>query len=190
MVNLKYYAFYKPFGYLSQFSDADNNPGLGQLLDLPKDIYPIGRLDKDSEGLLLLSNDKSFNFKLLNPENNHKRTYWVQVDRVITSAAVEQLEQGVFIKVGKGKYRTKPCSVKTINVSEIPERQPPVRFRKNVPTSWIEIELTEGKNRQVRKMCASVGFPCLRLIRISIGRFRLEELTPKKLQSIKKGDIL
>ena len=155
----KYYLFYKPFGYLSQFSDEDNNPGLGQILNVEKDIYPVGRLDKDSEGLLILTNDKILNNKLLNPRFEHQRTYAVQVDREITQEAIEQLEKGVDIKLGKTNYHTLPAEAQVIKEPILPERDPPVRFRLNVPTSWVEIKLIEGKNRQVRKMCAAVGFP-------------------------------
>lgn len=190
MPNYKYYAFYKPYGYLSQFSDEDGNPGLNQILTIEKDIYPIGRLDKDSEGLLLLSNDKKLNFKLLNPKENHKRTYFVQVDRTITQEAIELLKQGVEIKVGKSKYHTKKCDASIIETPKLPERNPPVRFRKNVSTSWISITLTEGKNRQVRKMCAAVGFPCLRLVRVSIENLKLEGHEVGGLKEIKLREIL
>jgi len=185
-IDFRYFIFYKPFGYLSQFTDEDGNPGLSKLIDLPKDIYPIGRLDKDSEGLLLLSNDKKLNFKLLNPENNHNRTYWVQVDTVVTTEAILALENGVSIKVGKTQHQTKPCVAKVIDTPTLPDREPPVRFRKNVPTSWIEITLTEGKNRQVRKMCAAVGFPCLRLVRVSIERLELQNMKVGQLREVKK----
>ncbi|MDE0771349.1 MAG: pseudouridine synthase [Salibacteraceae bacterium] len=185
-IDFRYFIFYKPFGYLSQFTDEDGNPGLSKLIDLPKDIYPIGRLDKDSEGLLLLSNDKKLNFKLLNPENNHNRTYWVQVDTVVTTEAILALENGVSIKVGKTQHQTKPCVAKVIDTPALPDREPPVRFRKNVPTSWIEITLTEGKNRQVRKMCAAVGFPCLRLVRVSIERLELQNMKVGQLREVKK----
>ena len=185
-IDFRYFIFYKPFGYLSQFTDEDGNPGLAKLIDVPKDIYPIGRLDKDSEGLLLLSNDKKLNFRLLNPDNNHNRTYWVQVDTVVTPKAIAALENGVVIKVGKTEHQTKPCVAKIIDAPTLPDREPPVRFRKNVPTSWIEITLTEGKNRQVRKMCAAVGFPCLRLVRVSIERLELQNMKVGQLKEVKK----
>lgn len=189
MANLLYYVFYKPFGYLSQFTDEGNNPGLGNILDLPADIYPIGRLDKDSEGLLLLSNDKKLNFSLLNPANGHERTYWVQVDGEINEEAIQKIEQGVSIKVGKSRYLTKPCFAKIIQVPNIPERTPPVRYRKSIPTSWIEITLTEGKNRQVRKMCAAVGYPCLRLIRCKIGEIELADMQIGELKQLTKNQL-
>ena len=185
----KYYLFYKPFGYLSQFSDEDNNPGLGQILNVEKDIYPVGRLDKDSEGLLILTNDKILNNKLLNPRFEHQRTYAVQVDREITQEAIEQLEKGVDIKLGKTKYHTLPAEAQVIKEPILPERDPPVRFRLNVPTSWVEIKLIEGKNRQVRKMCAAVGFPCLRLVRVAIEKLELGDLAPGELKEITHEQI-
>lgn len=187
---LRYYALHKPFGYLSQFSDEGNNPGLGQLLDLPKDVYPVGRLDKDSEGLLLLTNDKSINQRLLSPAHKHKRVYWVQVEHDITKEAIQKLRFGVTIKVGKKSYRTLPAQVEKIqSPKDLPERVPPVRFRKNIPTSWVRIELTEGKNRQVRKMCAQTDFPCLRLIRVSIEGIKLRKLQPGKVQEIQQPEF-
>jgi 23S rRNA pseudouridine2457 synthase len=185
----RYYAFHKPYGYLSQFSDEDGNPGLRKLLNLPKDVYPLGRLDKESEGLLLLTNDKSINKRLLDPKHQHHRTYWVQVDRQITPGAIEQLEKGVEIKVGKSKYITMPAKISEIEEPDLPDRNPPVRFRKSVPTSWIEMTLTEGKNRQVRKMCAAVGFPCLRLIRWKIEELTLENIGQGELVEITAGEF-
>lgn len=174
---------------MSQFSDEDNNPGLGQILNVEKDVYPVGRLDKDSEGLLILTNDKILNNKLLNPRFEHQRTYAVQVDREITQEAIEQLEKGVDIKLGKTKYHTLPAEAQVIAEPNLPERDPPVRFRKNVPTSWIEIKLIEGKNRQVRKMCAAVGFPCLRLVRVAIEKLELGDLAPGEIKEITHEQI-
>lgn len=189
----KYYVLYKPFGFLSQFSDEGGNSGLGQILNVEKDIYPVGRLDKDSEGLLLLTNDKKLNYKLLNPENKHERTYHVQVEKEIKSEAISQLEKGVNIKVGKKRYDTLPAKAKLLegeNSPEFPERNPPVRFRKSIPTSWIEIKLIEGKNRQVRKMCAAVDFPCLRLIRVSIEGLELGNMKVGEIQKIESKDVI
>ncbi|WP_020533901.1 pseudouridine synthase [Flexithrix dorotheae] len=179
----QYFVIYKPYGMLSQFSDDNGRATLGELFSFPKDVYPVGRLDQDSEGLLILTNDKNLNHKLLNPVFKHKRKYWVQVDGAITKQAVEQLANGVEIKVNKSQYRTLPASAMAIETPEkLPERNPPVRFRKNIPTSWLSLELTEGKNRQVRKMTAKVGFPTLRLIRVAIGKFELGSMQP--------GDVL
>lgn len=192
--SLKYYLIYKPFGMMSQFSKEGEKPTLANLkFKFPKDVYPVGRLDHDSEGLLLLTNDKRLNHQLLNPSKHYEKRYWVQVDREITDEAIAELERGVTIKLDK-PYTTTPCKVKRIVApADLPERVPPVRFRLNVPTSWIEIVLTEGKNRQVRKMTAAVGFPTLRLIRCAIGPLRIgmlhpgevRELSNKELQSIK-----
>ena len=190
--NFKYYILYKPFGYLSQFSDEGSNPGLGQILNVEKDIYPVGRLDKDSEGLLLLTNDKKLNYKLLNPENKHERTYFAQVEKEITIEAITQVERGVNIKVGKKRYDTLPAKARILkgeNLPEFPERNPPVRFRKTVPTSWVEIKLIEGKNRQVRKMCAAVNFPCLRLIRVAIESLDLGNMAIGEMREVDSKDI-
>lgn len=194
--NLKYYLIYKPYGMMSQFTKEGDKPTLADLgFAFPKDVYPVGRLDHDSEGLLLLTNDKTLNHHLLNPKNHYQKTYWVQVDREITDSAVVELAKGVVIKLDKA-YLTQPCTVRKIEKpNSLPERVPPVRFRLNVPTSWIEIVLTEGKNRQVRKMTAAVGFPTLRLVRCAIGNLKIgalspgdvRELTDKEVQNLKKG---
>lgn len=166
----KYYALNKPYGVLSQFTrDHPGQSTLADILLVEKDVYPVGRLDKDSEGLLLLTNDKSVNQKLLHPKNKHEKTYWAQVDGQITEYALEQLKNGVNIKHKGNAYHTLPCMAKQIDPpAQLWERKPPIRYRKNIPTSWIEITLHEGKNRQVRRMMAAVGFPVLRLIRASI----------------------
>ena len=161
-------ALHKPFGVLSQFTP--DHPGQRTLSEfhLPPDVYPLGRLDRDSEGLLLLSDEPGLNTRLLDPRNAHPRTYWAQVEGEIDERALALLRSGVVID---GK-RTLPAQAKIIR-PDLPPRDPPIRFRKNVPTSWIELELTEGRNRQVRKMTAVVGFPTLRLIRVRIGHFNL-----------------
>ena len=166
------YKIYKPYGVLSQFTkEHKDHQTLADLHDFPKDVYPIGRLDKDSEGLLLLSNDKTLTDRILNPKNKLAKTYWVQVEGQISSGAVSELKSGVSIKIKTGKYHeTLPCLVKEIDQPSLPERIPPVRFRQSIPTSWASITITEGKNRQVRKMFAKVGFPVLRLVRYSIGQ--------------------
>ncbi len=167
---LSYFILYKPFGYLSQFSGENTDMLLGDLFEFPKDVYPVGRLDKDSEGLLLLTNDNFFKTKLLNPEQEHYKTYWVQVEGSISEEAIKKLSEGLIEIKHQGKsHRVKKAKVKIISDPDLPERDPPIRFRKNVPTSWIEINLSEGKNRQVRKMTAAAGFPTLRLVRVKIG---------------------
>ena len=167
----QYYAIYKPFGMLSQFSRE--HPSHQTLADLSfnfdKDVYPIGRLDKDSEGLLLLSNNRSINHSLLHPNKAHPRSYWVQVEGQITPEALQQLGTGVDITINKKRYNTRPAKVQLLAQTPlIPNRNPPIRYRKNQPTSWINLTLIEGKNRQVRRMTAAVGFPTLRLVRHQI----------------------
>ena len=167
-------AFHKPYGVLSQFtSDGSANRPLAEF-DFPPGVYPVGRLDADSEGLLLLTEEKQLNERLLHPRHGHRRTYWVQVERIPTAEALGNLQKGVVIQ----GERTRPCRAWILDPQpEIAEREPPVRFRKTVPTCWIALELTEGKNRQVRKMTAAVGYPTLRLIRTAIGNFSLGDLT-------------
>ena len=166
-------AFNKPFGVLSQFtSDDSNNRTLGEF-GFPKDIYPIGRLDADSEGLLLLSDEPEWNQKLLQPRHRHEREYWVQIERIPETSALRKLERGVVIAGRK----TLPCRAVILDPQPaVPPRDPAIRFRKTVPTCWLSLKLHEGKNRQVRKMTAAVGHPTLRLIRVRIGRFTLAGL--------------
>jgi 23S rRNA pseudouridine2457 synthase len=161
-------ALNKPFGVLSQFTP--DHPGQRTLSEFhfPKNVYPLGRLDRDSEGLLLLSDEPGLNTKLLDPKNAHARTYWAQVEGEVTEGALQQLCAGVIIEGRK----TLPAKAKKIR-PDIPPRDPPIRHRQNIPTSWIELTLHEGRNRQVRKMTASVGFPTLRLLRVAVGHFHL-----------------
>lgn len=188
-MNLSYYKFYKPYGVLSQFSDEDGNPGLGSLIDLQKDIYPVGRLDKDSEGLLLLTNDNKLKHRLLLPEEGHERTYWVQVEGLITSEAIRKLNNPVLLNFKGTKYLTRNAKASVIDPKDLPERVPPVRFRKQIPTSWLALTLTEGKNRQVRKMTAAVGFPTLRLIRVQFGNVLLGNLKPGQIEPLDKTEL-
>lgn len=167
-------AFHKPYGVLSQFTEEIGSKfrTLAEF-GFPKNVYPLGRLDADSEGLLMLTDEPQLNHKLLHPDFNHKRTYLVQIENIPSIENIEILQKGVSIQ----GYTTLPCFLKQLNSPpEIPERIPPVRFRATIPTSWIELELTEGKNRQVRRMTAAIGHPTLRLIRIKIGDFTLGEL--------------
>lgn len=166
-------AFNKPYGVLSQFTtDGSANRTLAEF-GFPPTVYPLGRLDADSEGLLLLSDEKKLNEQLLHPRNGHKRVYWAQVERVPTREAIEQLQRGVAVR----GEQTRPCRAWMLDPQpSLPERIPPVRFRKTVPSCWMALELTEGKNRQVRKMTAAIGFPTLRLFRVSIGSFHIGEL--------------
>jgi 23S rRNA pseudouridine2457 synthase len=177
----KYFLLYKPFNVLSQFTDEGEKKGLGSVYEFPKDVYPVGRLDADSEGLLILTNDTRLNQKLLNPINGHWRTYQIQVEGTITDEALNKLSKGVVIKIDGKDHYTRPAKARRIDTPELPDRFPPVRFRKTVPDTWIELSLTEGKNRQVRKMTASVGFPTLRLVRVAIGNIRMENPSSGKV---------
>jgi len=169
----QYFIAYKPFGMLTQFSGEEFT--LASLGDFPKEVYPVGRLDKDSEGLLLLTDDKALNHQLLNPRFGHQRTYYVQVEGIPTPEALAQLQQGVTIQVDGMSYRTKPALVKLLDPAPIlPERNPPIRYRASIPDCWLALTLIEGKNRQVRKMTAAVGFPTLRLVRFSIEKITLD----------------
>lgn len=175
----QYILFYKPFRVLTQFSPEGDKENLADYLkDLPKDVYPVGRLDHESEGLLLLTNDNSLKHKLTDPGFQKEKTYWVQVDGDITDEAIAQLKKGVTIKHNGKPYKTQPAFAEKIDEPNVPERNPPVRYRANIPTSWIAITIAEGKNRQVRKMTAAVGFPTLRLIRYSIEELTIENLKP------------
>jgi len=185
-----YYIIYKPFQVLSQFTSTDERLSLKDFFKVAPDVYPVGRLDYDSEGLLILTNDQLLNHRLLNPAFAHEREYWVQVDGDIDEHAVDQLQSGVSISIDGNKYQTKPCKAKKINQPDrLPERNPPIRFRKNIPTSWISLVLQEGKNRQVRKMTAKVGFPTLRLIRHRIAEVTIESLLPGEMNMIDKETI-
>jgi 23S rRNA pseudouridine2457 synthase len=170
-------AFNKPFGVLSQFtSDGSKNRALADF-GFPKNVYPIGRLDADSEGLLLLSDEPEWNAKLLQPRHAHEREYWAQVERIPLPEQLKKLESGVMIEGRK----TLPCRAWMLEPQPIiPPRDPPIRFRKSVPDCWIGLELIEGKNRQVRKMTAAIGHPTLRLMRVRIGNFWLGDLEAGK----------
>ncbi len=178
---------------LSQFSKEGDHPTLADLdFEFNKDIYPVGRLDADSEGLLLLTNDNYFKTKLLDPKYKHKRTYWVQVDGAISIEACHALSNGVPISINGKKHTTLPAKAVLMEEPVIAERSPPIRFRKNIPTSWMCLTLHEGKNRQVRRMTAAVGFPTLRLVRAAIGSIQLRDfpdLVPGKVIELKKSEL-
>lgn len=179
---------------LSQFTKEGNHKTLANLnYSFPKDVYPVGRLDADSEGLLILTNDKMLNHLLLDPKHKHNRTYLAQVEGSFSDDAKKKMEQGVNINVDGKNYKTLPCKVNIIPSPEgggqVGARNPPIRFRKNIPTTWVEINLHEGKNRQVRKMTASVGFPTLRLVRIGIEKISLGKMQPGEVKEFKKEEI-
>ncbi len=185
---LQYYIFYKPYEVLSQFSPEGDKKTLAHYLShLAKDIYPVGRLDYDSEGLLLLTNDKALTHQLLEPSFAHQRTYYVQVEGNITDDAITQLSKGVIININGKQHKTKPAIAKRIVEPSLPERNPPIRYRKNIPTSWISLTLTEGKNRQVRRMTAAVNFPTLRLVRYSIGKVTIGNMQPGDVIELDKN---
>ena len=169
-------ALHKPYGVLSQFTPEPGSRWR-TLTDfkLPAGIYAMGRLDADSEGLLLLSDEPGLNSRLLDPEAAHRREYWVQVERIPAATALARLARGVKI----GGYTTRPCTVRRFEPAPaVPPRDPPVRVRKTVTDCWLALELVEGKNRQVRRMTAAIGHPALRLLRVRVGEFLLGDLTP------------
>lgn len=181
-------AFNKPYGVLSQFTPEPGSRWRTLAnFGLPPRVYPIGRLDADSEGLLLLTDEAALNERLLHPRHGHRREYWVQVERIPTDSALAQLSSGVRI----GDHKTLPCrAVRLDPPPEIPPRDPPVRYRKTVPDGWLSLELTEGKNRQVRRMTASIGHPTLRLLRVRIGELTLQNLAlkPSRWRELTAGE--
>ncbi len=188
MATNRYFIIYKPFGILSQFSgDKDT---LKEVYDFPKEVYPIGRLDKDSEGLLLISDDKALNHHLLNPHFGHHRTYLAQVEGIPDTEDMEELERGVEINVdGKNYLTQKAKATIKANSPPLPDRIPPIRYRKYVSDSWIELTLTEGKNRQVRKMTAAVGHPTLRLVRWSMKNLTIEGFDSGDVRELEQDEL-
>lgn len=185
-----YFIIYKPYLVQSQFSPVEGKQTLADFFDIPKDVYPVGRLDHDSEGLLILTNDKQLNHRLLHPSFQHEREYWVQVDGAITTEAIKELTTGVTISIDGKKHRTSPCDVSLFSHEpKVPARNPPIRFRKEIPAPWIRMVLTEGKNRQVRRMTANVGFPTLRLIRYRIEGITIDGLQPGDLVTLTRQQL-
>jgi len=179
-------AFNKPFGVLCQFSGERDT--LKNYISI-QDVYPVGRLDRDSEGLVLLTDDGELQHRLSDPRFGHPRTYWAQVEGIPEEKALRRLREGVTIQ----GYRTRPAQVRLLETEPaLPPRHPPIRFRKSVPTAWIELTLSEGRNRQVRRMTAAVGHPTLRLVRVAIGTLLLEGLKPgewRELTGIELGQL-
>lgn len=165
--------FNKPYNVLSQFTDDGGRPTLAAFIDIPG-IYPAGRLDYDSEGLLLLTDDGRLQARVAHPRHKLPKTYWVQVEGLIDEAALRKLRNGVDLKDG----RTLPAQARALAPPDLWPRDPPIRVRKSVPDSWLELTIREGRNRQVRRMTAAVGFPTLRLVRVKIGDWKLGDLLP------------
>ena len=178
-------AFHKPYGVLSQFTKMTPQHRTLAEFGFPKNVYPIGRLDCDSEGLLLLSDEKTWNDRLLNPRHAHERTYHVQVEGIATQAAMDRLKKGVWIQ----GHKTKRSQARLLQDPGYPARAVPIRARLKIPTSWIELALTEGKNRQVRRMTAAVGFPTLRLIRVALGGLGLGDLEAGQWRKLAFAEI-
>lgn len=177
--------FWKPYGVLTQFTDKDGRPTLGDYITTPN-IYAAGRLDLDSEGLLLLTDDARLKTRLMHPRFEHPRTYWVQVERIPDDDALERLRRGVELNDGW----TRRAKVERLeNAPDLPERAIPIRFRKHVPDCWLQLTLTEGRNRQVRRMTAAVGHPTLRLVRWAIGPITLDGLQPGEARRLTEAEV-
>ncbi len=185
MAKTRIVLLHKPYGVLSQFTAEGGKPGLSRF-GLPAGVYPAGRLDHDSEGLLLLTDDGGLARRLTDPRRGHPRTYWAQVERAPDAAALSKLARGPVL----GDGPTRPCRVALLAAEPpLPPRDPPIRSRLSVPTAWLELTLTEGRNRQVRRMTAAVGHPTLRLVRCAIGNLRLGGLPPGKWRWVDRREL-
>jgi 23S rRNA pseudouridine2457 synthase len=181
----QYLLFHKPYNVLSQFSDSQQRSTLKDYIPVPG-VYPVGRLDRDSEGLLLLTNHGWLQHRLSDPRFSHPRTYWVQVERIPNPEDLEPLRRGLTIQ----DYRTRPAKARLmLHNPQIFPRTPPIRTRKAIPTAWLELTLTEGRNRQVRRMTAAIGFPTLRLIRAAIGSLILDGLAPGEWRHLTPEEV-
>jgi 23S rRNA pseudouridine2457 synthase len=189
---VRYLLFHKPYGVLSQFTDRQcetlapsaDRLTLKAFIDLPN-VYPVGRLDRDSEGLLFLTDDGKLASQLIHPRYGHPRTYWAQVEGVPTAEMLDALRQGVTI----GSFRTRSAIVREIAPPKFPPRSKPIRERRHIPTRWLELTLSEGRNRQVRRMTAAVGLPTLRLVRVKLGMLSLDELLPGEWRELTQEEV-
>ena len=171
--------FNKPFNVLCQFTDREGRKTLSDFVKI-KNVYAAGRLDFDSEGLVILTDDGKLQHLISDPENKLEKTYWVQVEGIPSEESLNKLRKGILLKDGL----TKPAKAKLIDTPKITERNPPIRERKNIPTNWIELIITEGKNRQVRRMTAAIGHPTLRLVRYSIGDWNIDNIKPSEYRIV------
>ncbi|WP_299702249.1 pseudouridine synthase [uncultured Pontibacter sp.] len=182
---MKYFLLNKPYEVLTQFTDETGRATLKDFVPVPE-IYPVGRLDYDSEGLVLLTDDKALQHRLSDPKFKIEKTYWVQMDGIPTEEALEELQRGVMIK----NVKTAPAKARLLEEEpQVWERSKPIRFRKEIPTSWVEIKISQGMNRQVRRMTAAVGYPTLRLIRPAIGPLSLDELQPGEYRELTNEEV-
>lgn len=177
--------FNKPYGVLTQFTSGDGHATLADYIPVPG-VYPAGRLDLDSEGLLILTDDGALQARISHPRHKLPKTYWVQVEGIPDERALTQLRRGLDL----GDFRTKPCGARILpEPPDLWPRNPPIRFRKAIPTTWLEIVIAEGKNRQVRRMTAKVGYPTLRLIRWAVGPWTLEGVAPGTWRYMTKDEL-
>lgn len=187
---IQYFIIYKPFQVLTQFSASEGKKTLKDLFKVPSTVYPVGRLDYDSEGLLILTNDNFLKHRLTDPSFEHEKEYLVQVEGKITSTAMEKLRRGINISIDGKLHHTRTAKARLIEPAPaLPERNPPIRFRKEIPTSWISLVITEGKNRQVRRMTAATGFPTLRLVRSRIGNLTIDGMLPGDMVEMSKNEV-
>ncbi len=187
---MQYILLNKPYGVVCQFSKSQGNEAtLADYVPVPG-VYPVGRLDADSEGLVLLTDDGQLQHVFTDPKFGHSKTYWAQVEGVPTPEALDTLRNGVLLPGYRTKYRTRPAKARVLDPGpEVWERNPPIRYRAKIPVTWIEVELQEGRNRQVRKMTAKVGFPTLRLVRVAIGELRVDGLQPGEWRELTASEL-
>ena len=176
---------HKPYGVLCQFTDSGGRRTLADYVRVP-DVYAAGRLDADSEGLVVLTDDGVLQARIADPDHELEKVYWAQVDGEVTESALAQLRRGVRLNTGS----TRPAQARSIAPPNLPPRQPPIRVRREIPTSWIELGLREGRNRQVRRMTAAVGHPTLRLVRVAVGPWRLDGLAPGQWREASPREVL